>query len=568
MVSQDNEKVFWAGNACTARFRPSFSSKTLILSGHQTSTDTFMSRTGLPPTKKPCSLPIGLSPMQKWTFFCVTFGCKVNQYETEAIREAWVKGGGQECTSATYADVLLINSCAITARGERDARNALVKLKREAPSAILVLTGCAAKLVANFVPRKKAPRPEADLIFPQEEKEKLVTSAFINSLTSFLHSQPSGETLPAGNPLRELSSSHKAILAQDISQSPQECHSVTTLVSQNPKPPTQTTTIHWPSDGHRPYPQLSIAAYHRVRPVLKVQDGCTHRCTYCIVPLTRGPFVSRPPKEVIAEAERLMETHSEIILSGINLGQYGRDRPDFGTFWDLLERLDDFLSPRYAGKARLRISSLEPSQLHEQALRVLSHTKLVAPHLHISLQHASWRILRRMGRGHYTAQMLLESLIKIHDFWPVLGLGCDIIAGFPGETEEDVEKLCLFLKEAPVTYAHVFPYSRRPGTAASNFPNQLPHSEKIARARKIRAIVAGKSRTFWARLQQVTSMQLAADAEGSRTYSGYVHGVNEYYVPCFLPEKMTQMLPDKGFLSVRPAGLCPQGILVRPVGKK
>ena len=135
-------------------------------------------------------------------------------------------------------------------------------------------------------------------------------------------------------------------------------------------------------------------------------------------------YVSRSPEETSAEADRLFRDHAEIMLSGINLGQYGRDRPEWGTFWDLLAHIEKELAPSWAGRRRFRISSLEPSQLKDRALSVLAASRLAAPHLHISLQHASQRILRRMGRGHYSVDTLLRAVEKIHGFWPVMGLGC------------------------------------------------------------------------------------------------------------------------------------------------
>lgn len=143
-------------------------------------------------------------------------------------------------------------------------------------------------------------------------------------------------------------------------------------------------------------------------------------------------------------------------------------------------------------RRRFRISSLEPSQLKDRALSVLAASRLAAPHLHISLQHASQRILRRMGRGHYSVDTLLRAVEKIHGFWPVMGLGCDIIVGFPGEEERDVEELCRFLQDSPMTYAHVFPYSRRPGTPAASFPGQIPRAEKLARGRRSARRGSGK----------------------------------------------------------------------------
>lgn len=329
----------------------------------------------------------GRFSMHSWHFFCDTFGCKVNQYETESVREAWTARGGSECSDPSGADIILVNSCAITSRGERDARNALVRLRREAPEAILILTGCAARLVASFVPRKHAPVPSADLIVVPEHKDLLTDPDYI------------GKLLDAARRLRGKQESRNDALRE---------------IEGNALPGPMPRI----SPGTRVYPKLEIRGYRRVRPVLKVEDGCTHRCTYCIVPQTRGMYVSRSPEETSAEADRLFRDHAEIMLSGINLGQYGRDRPEWGTFWDLLAHIEKELAPSWAGRRRFRISSLEPSQLKDRALSVLAASRLAAPHLHISLQHASQRILRRMGRGHYSVDTLLRAVEKSTDSGP------------------------------------------------------------------------------------------------------------------------------------------------------
>lgn len=488
--------------------------------------------------------------MQDWTFFTVTFGCKVNQYETEAIREAWARAGGREVDGIPGAAVALVNSCAVTAKGERDARNALLRIRRENPGALLLITGCSARLVANYVPRRGAPVPKADLFVPQEHKERLAAADFAEALARAAAS-PEGE---------ERTQALRAVLA------------AAPLLAERPFP---TGAARHEGPEGRPWPRLAIRAYRRMRPVLKVQDGCSHRCTYCIVPLTRGRCTSRPPAEVIAEARTLLRDHLEIMVSGINLGQYGRDHREYGDFWDLLAALDAALAPEFAGRRRLRISSLEPSLLDERGIGVLHATRLVAPHLHISLQHASASVLRRMGRGHYSAGQLLEALDRMADFWPAPGLGADLLVGFPGETEADVDELCRFVERAGLTYAHVFPYSRRPGTPAASFPDQLPRPVKMERAARVRAAAAEGARKFWTSRLASPGLDLALDAQESHGMAGYLHGVDECYAPCFLPLPLASRALARaddgdcarqdGFLRVKPKGLCERGIVVTPL---
>lgn len=456
--------------------------------------------------------------MSTWKFHLLTFGCKVNQYESQSLREAWQRQGGEECDDPALADIICVNSCAITAKGERDARAALLRLRRVAPQARLILTGCAAQLPGVLEPTRRRgaqqPQPTADCIIPQADKARLL------------------DALPPSLP-------------EDGQRAPQAA-----------------------TDAAQAFPPFAIDGFRRARPVLKVQDGCEHRCTYCIVPLTRGRCRSREPQAVLAEARRLLRGgYAELMISGINLRQYGRDKPEYGDFWSLLVWLDRELAPEFAGKARLRISSLEPGQLDARGVESLLACRLVCPHLHISLQHASPQVLRRMGRGHYRAEALQEAVRALAAHWPVMGLGADIILGFPGETEADVDCLLDFVAATPFSYAHVFPYSARPGTAAAGFAGHIPPQEKQERARRVREAVARQQEVFRRAQLALPDMLLAADVadgQGTRKATG-IRGVNEFYVPCRLLTPVPAM-PLSGLVPVRPTGLDAAGLLVEPVG--
>ncbi|WP_300807748.1 MiaB/RimO family radical SAM methylthiotransferase [uncultured Desulfovibrio sp.] len=441
--------------------------------------------------------------MCAWKFHFVTFGCKVNQYETQALREAWTAQGGTECDSPDAADVVCINSCAITARGERDARNALFRVRRDAPGARVLLTGCAARLVAG---QTAAGRDAPDAVIVQEAKSRLLAGP---------ESVADGLTDTA--------------------------------------------------DADAAFPPFEISGFRRARPVLKVQDGCRHRCTYCIVPLTRGACRSRDPFDAIREARRLLEAgYAELMISGINLRQYGRDKAEYGDFWSLLQRLDAALAPEFAGRARLRISSLEPSQLDARGLDILRGCRMVCPHLHISLQHASPAVLRRMGRGHYSADMLEQAVHELRAHWPVMALGADLLLGFPGESEEDARCLLDFVERMPFSYAHVFPYSRRPGTAADRMDGQLPQQLKQERAARVRAAVTERQEAFREAQLRLPRLLAAPEApmQDGRPRNRPFKGVNEYYVPCLLPPEAAQAAETHRLIPVRPLELTPKGLRV------
>ncbi len=478
-----------------------------------------------------------------WTFHITTLGCKVNQYESQSIREAWTALGGIEVHDASMAHVALVNSCAITAKGERDTRNALYRLHRAQQTrknALTILTGCAALLVAKTL-KEMQQEYVYHMLMPAQSKSLLRTTPF--SLPHCLHQQrPSNESPEITSPL-DLYEEHSKNNATNIFS----------------------TAKPFGQDG------FSIKTFQRSRPVLKVQDGCSHGCTYCIVPLVRGKSQSRPHKEILSEARQLLEAgHGEIILSGINLHHYGREKHahEPQNFWELVHILHKEFASEFAHKARFRISSLEPSQLTTQGLDMLSSSTMLCPHIHLSLQHGSAQILRRMGRGHYALDALINNIATLRKHWSTMGLGADILMGFPGETEEDVQATMHMVSELNLTYAHVFPYSQRPGTAAANFAMQIPKQLRQERAAQIRAQVEEQTHIFLQKITEQAELSLILDtsAPGEETEKCSLHslsdhkklkhlkgakaykGVDAHYAPCrvFLPT------PQSGIVRVRP----------------
>jgi len=414
------------------------------------------------------------------TFHVATLGCKINQYESEAIAEAWRALGFAEAEGAEAADVLLVNSCAVTNRAVSDLRATVRRLRQQNPAARIVVTGCAAQVLAKDI----AAMPEVDAVVPQDRKTELLAGPFIS--------------LSSG-----------------------------------------------PLAAPRVFPSFSVAAFNRARAVVKVQDGCSHRCTYCIVPFSRGASVSREPDDALAEMRRLLEAgYRELVISGVNLRQYGRDLPEPLDFWDLLARIESELAPQWAGRARLRLSSLEPGQLDAKALDVLGGSRLVAPHLHISLQSGDAGVLKRMGRGHYRPEQVQEFLTGLRRHWPRLGLGADLLTGFPGESAEQFETTFAFCRELPLTYAHVFPFSPRPGTAAAALPDHLPKAERTARAARLRELAEGKKQAFQKELAALSCLTVLVENAASG------QGVCGYYAACAVhgeglrPGSLVAMRPE------------------------
>ncbi|GHV53059.1 radical SAM protein [Deltaproteobacteria bacterium] len=395
-------------------------------------------------------------------FVLQSFGCKVNQYESQALREAWTAGGWRE-SSLEKADVVCVNTCAVTAGAVADARGAIRKIRRNHPEARIIVTGCAARLLDAETGRL----PGVGLVTAQEAKAEL------------LHLAENPQTAP---PVEKFA-----------------------------------------------YPPFRVAGYGRSRAVCKVQDGCSHRCAYCIVPLTRGPSRSRAKEETLAEVRRFLAAgFQEIILNGINLAQYGKDfaSREAHDFWDLVAFLETSLAPEWAGRVRLRLSSLEPGQLGAKALDILGKSALVAPHLHVSLQSGSRAVLRRMGRGHYNPDKLPLFFRELAAVFPRYGLGADILSGFPGETDDDAAQTTALVKSLPFTYAHIFPYSRRPGTPAAAWREQVSGAVKKERAAALRRLVETKKQAF---LRDCVSLPEVTIAWEDSAIPG---GVNEFYADC------------------------------------
>jgi MiaB/RimO family radical SAM methylthiotransferase len=435
------------------------------------------------------------------TFYTATLGCKINQYETRSIAEAWTGDGqAEEVGAPEEAGLILVNSCAVTANAVADLRQTVRKLHRANPEAGIIVTGCAAQVMADEL----AALPGVVRVVPQEAKAGLLTLP--------------GSGIPDAGMGRG-------------------------------------------TNAGAAFAPFSITGYSRARAVVKVQDGCSHHCTYCIVPLTRGPSVSREPDEVVAEMARLLEAgFRELVVSGINLRHYGRGLSGTTDFWDLLARLDREFSPAWAGRARVRVSSVEPGQLTNKAFDTLAASSLVCPQLHLSLQSGDRDVLRAMGRGHYDPRGAVDFLRRLAGVWPVMGLGADIICGFPGETEAGFDNTMALCRELPLTYAHVFPYSERPGTRAAAMPAQVDVPERKARATRLRGLISRRKQAFTERLLGLERLGVLVQDEAGR-------GVSEFYAGCRLT-RMPDGIGPRSLVQARPVGRDRGVVLAEPLDGK
>ncbi len=433
------------------------------------------------------------------SFFLFTLGCKINQYETQALREAWVSFGWREAEDPGQAGIIVINSCAVTARAVQDVRKMTRRFHRQNPLARILIVGCAARPFAGEL----SSLPGVTAVVPQESKSALLDQSQVKRCLAFREADQ-GKVFTPDNDSR---------------------------------------------------PDFCISSFPRARPVLKVQDGCSRFCTYCIVPYTRGQPRSRSRKSIWQEVQRLVAAgFQEIIISGINLSQFSFD--DQGDFWDLVSWLNRELDRRFGRLVRIRLSSLDPSMMNDKALMVLDQAGLVCPHIHVSLQSASARILRKMGRSHTSRIDLERFLARLSSIWPCFGLGVDLMTGFPGESEEDFRETLAFCRDMPLTYGHIFTFSPRPGTRAAQMDNRVPKPVKKDRSLALRQVLAKKKESFLSDLSHEGQLEVIIEQKQPCL------GLCQYYTLCCL--EGDQALEPKGAkVLVRPLYCQDQGLVVQ-----
>lgn len=393
------------------------------------------------------------------TFFIEQFGCRATQADGAALERQLLQRGCASAPEAAAADIVVVNTCTVTASADAQARDEIRKLHAANPQARIIVTGCYAQ---------RAP----------EELSQLPGVAWVVGNS---HKPQIPELVEALPPQRERSSSNGFFPLSAITpkfaaafHEPAEIL-IGDIFEQN----TLLTS-----------PILGGEANH-TRPALKIQDGCNSRCSFCVIPFVRGRSRSLPPEAVVREIQKLSQAgYREIVLSGINLGTYGRDLFPRVLFGDLLRRISEKTSVE-----RLRISSIEPMDVTRDLVELFASTERIAEHFHMPLQSGSDRILAAMHRW-YRAEHYARRLELIRERLPNAAIGADVIAGFPGETENDHAATIAFIEALPFTYLHVFSYSKRPGTKAASLPDQVRGAVIKRRARELRALAGRKAAAF------------------------------------------------------------------------
>ncbi|PTK60001.1 tRNA (N(6)-L-threonylcarbamoyladenosine(37)-C(2))-methylthiotransferase MtaB [Staphylococcus nepalensis] len=351
-----------------------------------------------------------------------TLGCKVNHYETEAIWQLFKEADYERVDFETNADVFVINTCTVTNTGDKKSRQVIRRAIRQNPEAVVCVTGCYAQTSSAEIMEI----PGVDVVVGTQDRTKLI--GYIEAFKK--ERQPINGV---GNIMK-----------------------------------------------NRTYEELEVPYFtDRTRASLKIQEGCNNFCTFCIIPWARGLMRSRDSEKVIEQAIKLVDSgYKEIVLTGIHTGGYGQDLKDY----NLAQLLRDLETVN--GLERIRISSIEASQLTDEVISVIERSEKVVRHLHIPLQSGSDSVLKRMRRK-YTMAHFSERLTRLHEALPGLAVTSDVIVGFPGETEEEFQETYDFIVDHQFSELHVFPYSSRIGTPAARMDNQVDENIKNERVHRL-----------------------------------------------------------------------------------
>lgn len=395
-----------------------------------------------------------------------TLGCKVNQYESTYLLEVLEDSGYELTGFREWADVYVVHGCTVTSRAAYQTRQLLRRARRINPSARIVVAGCAAQL-------------EADRFASEGLATHILGNASKFDLLSWL-------------------------------DSPGDYDAPCTAVA----PPHM-------CQGYSPLPVKRVLS-GRARALLKVQDGCDAFCTYCIVPVVRGRSRSLSPEQVRTQMDRFLSSgFGEVVLTGIHLGQWGKDLQPVQELADLLIHLSAGSLP-----VRIRLSSLEPMEWHGRLLDLVRTEQWICPHFHVPLQSGDEEVLKRMARP-YTPRQYSEIIRELHRLQPAAAIGADVMACFPGETEQEFANTCRLIESLPLAYLHVFPFSARPGTEAARWNVRTDSTVIKQRTHILRTIGLNKRQLFFQRsLGTCVKVLIETGLEG-----GWWQGTSENYIP-------------------------------------
>ncbi|MDQ7092285.1 tRNA (N(6)-L-threonylcarbamoyladenosine(37)-C(2))-methylthiotransferase MtaB [Desulfosporosinus sp. PR] len=414
----------------------------------------------------------------------LTLGCKVNQAESEALAQLFREANYEVVSASEDADVVVVNTCTVTNTGGSKSRQAIRRMIKAHPESIVAVTGC----YAQTAPGEVLGIEGVDLVLGTQDRNKILE--WIERVKRERRPQNAVRGLEEAGEFEEL-------------------------------------------------PQL--AEENRTRAFLKIQEGCNQFCTYCIIPYARGPLRSRQPEKALAEARRLVaEGYPEIVLTGIHTGFYGQD---LNAEWNLARLVQELI--KIAGLRRLRLSSIEPMEYSPELIDCLASSDIVCPHVHMPLQSGSDEILSRMHRP-YSLQDYRELLVRLRQRIPDLAVTTDIIVGFPGETEADHASTLEFVRECGFAGVHVFPYSKRQGTPAADYPDQVPKKLKDQRVKELMTVAHASQRAY---IHSFIGKTVEVLIEKVDT-AGKAVGHTSHYIEVHLPGQQGKVWTSRQFVQV------------------
>ena len=447
-----------------------------------------------------------------------TLGCKVNHYETEAIREAFVSRGAVSVGEEDPADVYIINTCTVTNIADRKSRQYIRRVKRVNPDSLIVVTGC----YAQVEPEEVAAMPEVDMVIGNGQKAKICEMVL--------------DRLMQKSPENGAETNEDARTADASAEN-------------------DTSILVLPRAELTEYEDMGLVASSEpgmTRAYIKIQEGCDRFCAYCLIPYARGPVRSRPPEEIVREAVMLLDSGvREIVLTGINTALYGTEAGFEYGLADLLAMLDAIERPQ-GDDFRIRLSSLEPTVVDKDDVEKIIRFRRLCHHLHLSVQAGSDHILKSMNR-HYTRDEYLDIVRAIREYDPLYGITTDIIVGFPGETDEDFADTLDITRRSEFGKVHVFRYSPRKGTVGASLPDAVPGEVKIARSDELEAAASAVARDFMQANTGVLHTILAEEIQ-----DGYMTGYTGNYIKIYIEDSEERLEPGR-FYDVRPTELFRDG---------
>lgn len=428
----------------------------------------------------------------------VTLGCKTNQFESAVMEEKLSAAGYEIIPFAEGAELVVVNTCTVTAATDSQSRNLIRRSYRLNKNVRIVVTGCYAQV------RPSAFRhfPGVSLVLGNEEK---------NDLLGFLEHEAGVQRVHVSD-IR----AHSAGLSAPAATSPS-----------------------------------------RSRAFLQVQNGCDAFCSYCIIPYARGTSRSFPVASILRKVQSLAEQgFQEVVLTGIHLGDFGRRFSSPASFFDLVETLH-----RNSTIKRLRIGSIEPNELDARLIDMMADSEKICPHFHIPLQSGDDRVLERMRRP-YNSRLFRDLVTKIHSRVPDVGVGVDVIVGFPGETEQQFQNTRDLIKSLPLSYLHVFPYSARPGTDAAGYCDQLPAPLIKERAACLRELAEYKKKIFMSKQLGKILKVVVEDVEAAGMHQGLSGNYLKVLFPC--SQELQREIVQVTALSMTSLGLAGKMLLPGP----